>query len=65
MEKGNAGTKNEVPTAYHYLIKIHINKHNMVLLYNIWKNVNQIQLKIDIMDLNNQKTNNHPPSPEK
>ena len=32
MERSKEGTKKEVPTAYHYIIKININEHNLALL---------------------------------
>ena len=35
----------------------------MVLFYNKWKKLNEIELTKNKMDLNNRKMINHPPSP--
>ena len=64
MERSKASMKEkEIPAAYHYLIKIQYNKHNMVLFLIIRKKYNSIQLTKAKIDLNNRKITNHRPSP--
>ena len=63
-KKAKRPQKNDVPTAYHIIIKIqYINKHNMVIFYRKWKKYNKIQLTKNEMDLIIRKMTNHPPSP--
>ena len=43
MEIVKRAQKTGIPTAYHYLVKIQNNKHNMEVFYKIWKMCNEIQ----------------------
>ena len=64
MERSKVGTKEKNKSRRPKLSssKYNNNKRNLLVFYKIRKNLNEIELTKNKVDLNNWKKKNHPPS---